>query len=137
MSHAWDGKRVEPIPDPEVVPKAQRRRFSAEYKRRILQEYEACTKPGQRGALLRREGLYSSYITTWRRQRDRDELEGLGPQKRGHKGDPQAAVIARLKRENERLRKRLEQAELIIEVQKKVSQILGIPVEEHELDDPS
>ena len=137
MSHAWDGKRVETIPDPEVVPKAQRRRFSAEYKRRILQEYEACTKPGQRGALLRREGLYSSYITTWRRQRDRDELEGLGPQKRGPKGDPQAAEIARLKRENERLRKRLEQAELIIEVQKKVSQILGIPVEEHELDDPS
>lgn len=137
MSHAWDGQRVAPIPDPEVAPKAQRRRFSAEYKRRILQEYEACTKPGQRGALLRREGLYSSYITTWRRQRDRDELEGLGPQKRGPKGDPQAAEMARLKRENERLRKRLEQAELIIEVQKKVSQILGIPVEEHELDDLS
>ena len=124
-------------PDPEVVPKAKRRTFTTAYKLRILSQADRCTKPGQIGALLRSEGLYSSYLTTWRRQRDRDELEGLGPQKRGPKGDPQAAEIARLKRENERLRKRLEQAELIIEVQKKVSQILGIPVEEHELDDPS
>jgi transposase len=137
MSHPWDGKRAEQIPDPEVLPKAQRRQYSAEYKRRILEEYEACREPGEKGALLRREGLYSSNITNWRRQRERGELERLASQKRGRKADPQAAEIARLKRENERLRKRLEQAELIIEVQKKVSQIIGIPVEENQLDDPS
>ena len=112
--------------DPEVVPKAQRRQFSAEYKQRVLQEHEACTEPGEKGALLRREGLYSSHITTWRRQRERGELAGLAPKKRGVKADPQAEENTRLRRENERLKKRLEQAELIIEVQKKVSQILGI-----------
>lgn len=137
MSHQWDDKRAERIPDPEVEPKAERRQFSAEYKRRILQEYEACNEPGQRGALLRREGLYSSYITTWRRQREGGELEGLAPQKRGRKADPLAAEVARLKLENEGLRKRLKQAELIIEVQKKVSQILGLPAEQDEPDEAS
>jgi len=133
-----NGRRpLETIPDTEVVPKAQHRQFSAEYKRRILQEYEACSEPRQKGALLRREGLYSSHITAWRRQRERSELEGLTPQKRGPKADPQAAEIARLKRENERLRKRLEQAELIIEFQKKVSQMLSLPVEESEQDEAS
>jgi transposase-like protein len=80
--------------------------------------------------------LYSSHLTTWRRQRERGELEGLAPQKRGPKADPQTAELARLQRENERLHKRLEQAELIIEVQKKVSQILGISSEEIRPDDP-
>jgi len=136
MSHHSDGKYVDQIPDPEVRPKAQRRQYSAEYKRRILQEYEACTELGEKGALLRREGLYSSHITTWRRQRKRGELEGLASQKRGPKADPQAAEIARLQRENERLHKRLEQAELIIEVQKKVSQILGMSSEEIKPEDP-
>lgn len=78
--------------------------------------------------------MYSSYITTWRRQRERGELDGLTPKKRGPKVDPQATEIARLKRENERLRKRLEQAELIIDVQKKVSQMLGISQEMDEAD---
>ena len=136
MSPSTNGKSIDPIPDSEVQPKAQRRQYSAEYKRQILQEYEACQQLGEKGALLRREGLYSSHITTWRRQRERSELEGLAPQKRGPKADPQAVELARLQRENERLRKRLEQAKLIIEVQKKVSQILGIPMEENELDDP-
>lgn len=136
MSQPSNGKSVEQIPDSEVLPKAQRRQYSAEYKRQILQEYEACQQLGEKGALLRREGLYSSHITTWRRQSERSELEGLAPQKRGPKGDPQDAELDRLQRENERLRKRLEQAELIIEVQKKVSQILGIPVEENGLDEP-
>jgi len=136
MSHHSDGKYVDQIPDPEVLAKAQRRQYSAEYKRRILQEYEACTGLGEKGALLRREGLYSSHLTTWRRQRERGELEGLAPQKRGPKADPHAAELARLQRENERLHKRLEQAELIIEVQKKVSQILGISSEEIRPDDP-
>jgi transposase len=136
MSQPSNGKPIDQIPDSEVLPKAQRRQYSAEYKRQILQEYEACSALGEKGALLRREGLYSSHITTWHRQSERGELEGLAPQKRGPKGDPQAAELARLQRENERLRKRLEQAELIIEVQKKVSQILGIPVEENGLDEP-
>ena len=133
MSYAWRESREEETPDPEVVPKAKRRQFSAQYKRRILQEYEACQEPGEKGSLLRREGLYSSYITTWRRQRERGELDGLTPKKRGPKVDTQAAEIARLKRENDRLRKRLEQAELIIDVQKKVSQMLGIS---QEMDEP-
>jgi transposase len=85
--------------------------------------------------LLRREGLYSSLISKWREQRNRGSLEGLAAHKRGPKADLQAVELARLKRENERLRKRLERAELIIEVQKKVAQMLGVPVEEHDLDE--
>lgn len=115
------------LPDPEVVPKAERRRFSAEYKRRILRAADACTQPGEVGALLRGEGLYSSHLTTWRQQRRRGELQGLTPAKRGRKADPQAAEIARLQRENERLKAQLERAELIIDVQKKLSQMLGLP----------
>jgi transposase-like protein len=137
MSQQGDGQRAEQIPDPEVEPKAQRRQFSTEYKRRILQEYEACTQLGEKGALLRREGLYSSNITDWRRQRKRGKLAGLAPKQRGPKTDPQADEIIRLQCENERLRKRLEQAELIIEVQKKVSQILGLAVEQDGSDEAS
>ncbi len=136
MSHEHKGNQYEQTPDPEVVPKAKRRQYTAEYKLRILQEYEACTELGQPGGLLRQEGLYSSNITNWRRQRERGELEGLAPKKRGPKADPQADEIARLRRENERLKARLKQAELIIDVQKKVSQMLGLPTEEIELDDP-
>jgi transposase-like protein len=115
------------VPDPEVVVKAERRHFSAEYKRRVLQEADACAQPGEVGALLRREGLYSSHLTTWRQQRRRGELHGLTPAKRGRKADPQAAEIARLQRENERLKAQLARAELIIDVQKKLSQMLGLP----------
>jgi transposase len=114
-------------PDPEVVVKAQRRQFSAEYKRRLLQEADACTQRGEVGALLRREGLYSSHLNTWRQQRARGELQGLTPAKRGRKADPQAAENARLQRETARLKAQLARAELIIEVQKKVSQLLGLP----------
>ena len=121
-----DNGQIKP-PDPEVVPKAERRRFSADYKQRILQEADACTQPGAVGALLRREGLYSSHLTTWRQQRRRGELQGLTPAQRGRKADPQAAEIARLQRENERLKAQLERAELIIDVQKKLSQMLGLP----------
>ncbi len=108
-------------PDPQVVPKAERRRFSAEYKQRILTEADRCSGPGQIGALLRREGLYSSHLTTWRRQRE----QGVLNQKRGRKPDPHAAEIKRLEHENERLRLRLERAERIIDVQKKLAQLLG------------
>jgi transposase-like protein len=115
------------LPDPEVVVKAQRRRFTAEYKQRILQEADACTQSGEIGALLRREGLYSSHLNTWRHQRARGELQGLTPAKRGRKADPQAAENARLLRETVRLKAQLARAELIIDVQKKVSQLLGLP----------
>ena len=115
------------VPDPEVVVKAQRRQFTAAYKRRILQEADACARPGDIGALLRREGLYSSHLNTWRHQRVRGEQQGLTPAKRGRKADPQAAENARLQRETERLKAQLARAELIIEVQKKVSQLLGLP----------
>lgn len=116
------------LPDPEVVAKAGHRHFTAEYKRQILQEADACMRPGEVGALLRRESLYSSHLTTWCRQRERGELQGLTPAKRGRKSDPQAVENARLQREVDRLKAQLERAELIIEVQKKVSQLLGLPV---------
>ena len=123
--------------DPEVIPIAQQRQYTAEYKRRVLQEYEACPEPGEKEALLHREGLYTSHITTWQRQRERGELAGLTTKKRGPKADPQAEENARLQRENERLQKRLEQAELIIDVQKKVSQILDIEINGNEAEEAS
>ena len=79
------------VPDPEVVPRAKRRQFSAKYKLQILEEVDQCDQPGQIGAVLRREGLYSSHLTTWRRQRAAGQLQGLRPKKRGRKPDPQAA----------------------------------------------
>lgn len=137
MSHPQNDKKSKLVPDTEVVPKAKRRQYSAEYMRRVLQEYEGCTELGEKGALLRREGLYSSHINTWSRQRENGELKGLAPQKRGAKTNPLACENARLIRENVSLRKRLEQAELIIEVQKKVSQILGVSAEENGTDETS
>jgi transposase len=114
------------VPDPEVVPQAKRRQFTAKYKLRILEEAERCTERGQIGELLRREGLYSSHLSKWRQQRARGQLEGLTPRKRGRKGqDPTVAELARLRRENERLRAELEKAEIIIDVQKKLAQLLG------------
>lgn len=116
-------------PNPEVPDKAARRRFTAEYKMRILSLADACTGPGSLGALLRREGLYASNLNTWRSQRERGILSALTPKKRGRKEsvrDPLVAENEKLRRENERISKRLRQAEIIIDVQKKVSQILGI-----------
>lgn len=131
-------KVKEEMPKTEVVAKAKRKQFSAAEKLRILREVDACQGSGEIGALLRREGIYSSYLTTWRKQRERGELDGLAPQKRGPKPDPQAAAeIARLKRENERLQKRLQQAELIIDFQKKAAQLFGGTLETPDLDDPS
>ena len=111
--------------DTEVVAKAVRRRFSAEYKLRILEEAEACSS-GEIGALLRREGLYSSHLTTWRRQREAGQLAGLAPKKRGPKPNPEAEELKRLRKENERLQVRLQQAEAIIEAQKKLAQLFGL-----------
>ena len=112
----------------EVLAKATRRRFAAEYKLKILREAEACTQPGELGALLRREGLYSSNLTTWRAQRERGELLGLTPKKRGpvpQAKNPLAAKVATLEREVSRQKARAERAEALVELQKKVAELLG------------
>jgi transposase-like protein len=115
-------------PNPEVQDKPTRRRFTAEYKLRILTLADACTEPGSLGVLLRREGLYASNLNTWRHQKDRGVLSALTPKKRGRKESVEGPLVReneKLRRENERITKRLRQAEIIIDVQKKVSQILG------------
>jgi len=115
----------------EVVEKARRRRFKAAEKLRILKEADRCTKPGELGALLRREGLYSSHLSTWRAAQQRGELAGLATRRRGPKPqlvDARDRKIAELERETRRLQRRLARAEGLIEVQKKVSQLLGIPL---------
>ena len=117
----------------EVPEKPVRRRFDAAYKLRILEEADRCTEPGALGQLLRREGLYSSHLASWRRQREEGTLQGLAPKKRGRKAKPKDPLVVeneQLRRENERLAQRLRQAETIIEVQKKVSQMLGIALPE-------
>ena len=114
--------------DPEVPEKKPRRKFTAQYKLAILEEADKCTKPGQLGVLLRKEGLYSSNLTTWRQQKNDGLLTALAPKKRGRKKlekSPLVKEVAKLQRENERLRKKLKKAETIIEVQKKMSDLLG------------
>lgn len=116
-------------PDPEVEGRPKRRRFSAEYKARILREAERCGKPGEIGALLRREGLYASHLITWRRQREKDGVAGLS-RKRGRKADPEsgsARTIAQLEGANRRLTEKLRQAEIIIEFQKKMAELWATP----------
>jgi len=116
------------LADPEVPAKAKRRRFSTEYRLRILREADACKASGELGALLRREGLYSSLLSTWRRQRDESALHALRARKRGPKAKLVDPRVKQLERENRRLQHRLNQAEAIIAVQKKVAEILGIPL---------
>jgi len=116
----------------EVEARPQRRSFTAEYKRRILREADRCTKSGELGALVRREGLYFSHVRDWRAARERGELEALRPKKRGPKPvppDPRDKKIAELERENVRLSKRAERAEALVELQKKVAALLGTPFE--------
>lgn len=118
-----------PAPDPEVPSKRLRRRFSATYKRRILEQVDGCG-PGRIAALLRREGLYSSHLTTWKHQRQTGEAAGLEPRKRGRKAVVRNALTGeneKLRRDNDRLQKRLRQAETIIGVQKKLCELLGLP----------
>ena len=119
-------------PDSEVPEKAVRRHFSAEYKLSILRQAEAWRDERSMGAFLRKEGLYSSHLTSWRRQKEAGILSALKPKRRGRKAappDPFRAENEKLRKENHWLQKRLKQAELIIEVQKKISQMLGIPLE--------
>jgi transposase-like protein len=121
------------IPEPEVVPQAERRQFTAKYKLRILEKADSCNGAGELGALLRREGLYSSYLSRWRRQRDQGQLQALASKKRGRKNatqDQRAEELVELRRENRRLQLRLEQAETIIEIQKKLSHLLGLTASE-------
>jgi transposase-like protein len=120
---------AEHLKEVEVVAKATRRRFSAEYKMKILQEADACREPGEIGALLRREGLYFSNVKTWRAQRRTGALAGLAQKKRGptpKEPNPLAAKVAALEKETARLTARAERAEALVELPKKVSEILGI-----------
>lgn len=132
-----NGARSPIQPDPEVTPRAKRRTFSAAYKVRILAEADACTERGEIGALLRREGLYASHLSNWRRQREAGKLQALTGQKRGRKPalNSQEAEIARLKQETVRLQQQLEQAELIIAAQKKLATALEQTLRRSEAED--
>ena len=114
-------------PDPEVIAKTQRRRFTADYKRKILAD--KCKQPGELGALLRREGLYSSHLANWRALRDRDGKAGLEPKKRGPKAkakaDDKDRKIVELERELAKTKARAERAEFLVDMQKKMAQLLG------------
>jgi transposase len=117
------------VPNPEVPEKASRRSYTAEYKRRIIREAEDCKELGQVGSLLRREGLYSSNLTAWRRQAERGTLDALSSKKRGpkvRKPDPSVRRIAEQEKENQKLRARLRKAELIIDAQKKIAEIFQL-----------
>jgi transposase-like protein len=121
-------------PETEVLAKAQRRRFTAEYKRRLLKEADRCLRPGEIGALLRREGLYSSALTTWRTARERGELAGLAAKKRGRRAkraDPRDRKIAVQEREIAQWKARAQRAEALVEIQKKFSEMVGVPLPEN------
>jgi len=146
MSQEQNGKSAEEGTKTEVVAKARRRQHSAEYKLRILREIDECKGSGEIGALLRREGLYSSLVSKWREQRERGSLTGLSGHRRGPKVDPNAVELVRLQRENKRLQEKLERAELIIDVHtcpggrcqgKKVARLLGVPLADNSLSEDS
>jgi transposase len=123
------GSNLKSLTEVEVVAKAERRRFTAEYKLKVLREADRCKQPGEIGALLRREGLYWSNLTKWRKQRERGELAGLSVKQRGpqrREKSPLAERVRELERDNARLKRRAERAEGLVELQKKVSEILGI-----------
>ena len=120
--------RSGPVPDPEVTARHARRRFTTKYKLEILRKADACTQPGQMGELLRKEGLYSSHLVTWRLGRE----EGLTPKKRGRKAVPVDPRVKKVEQENRRLLRRLQKAEAIIDFQKKVHELLGIPLKPFE-----
>ncbi len=125
--------------DPEVLEKPVRRQFTAAYKLEMVQAADRCTELGQIGALLRREGLYSSQLSTWRNQRQQGQLQALADNKRGCKATiphPVQQELAQLRRENQQLRHKMQQAELIIDIQKKTSQLMGISLSPIHCDEP-
>jgi len=128
---ASNGRLRADATDPEVMPPRHRRQFTAAYKQVILEEADRCRRPGEVGALLRREGLYSSHLTRWRVQLRAGQLE---PRKRGRKANPQATEVARLQRANARLQVQLERAELVIDAQKKLCQLFNLPSEAEEIE---
>jgi len=122
-------------PDPEVPAKVQRRTFTAAYRLGILRQADACKKHGELGALLRREGLYSSHLTNWRRQREQGELAAGRARKRGPTPKAVDPRVKQLEVENRRLQRKLARAETIITLQKKVAEILGIPLKPLDIDE--
>lgn len=123
------------VPDPEVSERPKRRRFTAEYKLRIMREADACKGDGDVAALLRREGLYSSQLSAWRRQRDEIAKAGLASRKRGRNAKSEDPKVKELERENARLKRRLARVETMLEIQKKASELLGIPLNPPESDE--
>jgi transposase len=123
-------------PDPQVQAKATRRRFTAEFKLKVLREADRCSKPGETGALLRRHGIYSSLLSVWRREREQAAKDGLARTRGRRKAqvNPLASRVSQLEREKRDVEQRLQRAELIIEIQKKASALLGIPL--NSLEDP-
>lgn len=124
------------LPKTEINAKPERRKFRAADKQRILRELDQC-KPGEIGGILRREGIYSSHVGRWREERSRGELNGLEPQKRGRKGNPVRLELERTQRENARLKRDLAQAHAIIDLQKKVSAMLGLVLPTSDNDETS
>ena len=118
----------ERVPDPEVGARPKRRQFTAEYKLGILREVDACKGPGEIGALLRREGLYSSHLVLWRRQREEAAQSQLKARRRGPKAKVQDPRVKQLERENARLQRQLKRVALLLDIQKKAGEILGIPM---------
>lgn len=140
MNQASNHLPVPPRLPTEVTSKAKRRSYTADYKKKILQEADACTEPGQIGALLRREGLYSSHLVTWRAARERGELAGLEPRKRGPKArqvNPLVKELEARKREIARLKAENAKLQIICDVQKKVSLLLGVTLPTIPEDDES
>ena len=137
MSQEQNGKSEEARTQTEVVVKAKRRQHSAEYKLRILHELDECQGKGEVGALLRREGLYSSLVSKWREQREHGSLTELSGHRRGPKVDANAVEVARLPGENKRLQEKRERAEIMIDVQKKVARLRGVPLTDSELSEAS
>lgn len=124
MSQNQENAATQTVPDPEVEMRAKRRQFSAQDKLRILNEADSCSESGQIGALIRREGIYWSYLTDWRRELENGQLQGLQARKRGRPRDEQSREVRELRSENEQLKAQLAQAELIISAQKKLAQAL-------------
>lgn len=134
-----DNNGTTTCPDPEVLEKPVRRQFTAAYKLEMVEAADRCSELGQIGALLRREGLYSSQLSTWRNQRQQGQLQALSDNKRGRNATiphPVQKELAQLRRENQRLRHAMEQAELIIDIQKKASQLMGISLSPINRDEP-